>query len=45
MDRDIHAAQNMLNIKNLVEKNISVPMERRGDVLKHIKRDMFCEAE
>ena len=44
-DRDIHAAQNMLAIKNLVEKNISVPMERRGDVLQHIKRDMFCEAE
>ena len=44
-DRDIHAAQNMLNIKNLVEKNISVPTEHRGDVLKHIKRDMFCEAE
>lgn len=32
-DRDIHAAQNTLNIKNLVEKNISVPTERRGDVL------------
>ena len=29
MDRDIHAAQNMLNIKNLVEKNLKVPMERR----------------
>ena len=44
-DRDIHAAQNMLNIKNLVEKNISVPTERRGDVLKRIQRGMFCEAE
>ena len=44
-DRDIHAAQNMLNIKNLVERNISVPMERRGDVLKHIQRGMFCFAE
>ncbi len=44
-DRDIHAAQNMLNIKNLVEKNISVPMERRGDVSSYIKREMFCEAE
>ena len=45
LDRDIHAAQNMLNIKNLVEKNISVPTERRGDVLKHIQRGMFCFAE
>ena len=44
-DRDIHAAQNMLNIKNLVEKNLKVPTERRGDVLQHIKRDVFCEAE
>lgn len=44
-DRDIHAAKNMLNIKNLVKNNISVPMERRGDVLKHIKHGMFCEAE
>ena len=51
-DRDIHAAQNMLNIKNLVERNISVdsrkrivPTERRGDVLKHIKHGLFCEAE
>ena len=44
-DRDIHAAKNMLNIKNLVFKNSSVPVERRGDVLKHIKRGMFCFAE
>ena len=44
-DRDIHAAQNMLNIKNLVMDNLTVPMEHRGDVLKHIKRDMFCEVE
>lgn len=44
-DRDIHAAQNMLAIKNLVEKNTSIPTERRGGVLKHIKRGWFCEAE
>ena len=44
-DRDIHAAQNMLNIKNLVEKNILVPTEHRGDVPKHIQRGMFCFAE
>ena len=51
-DRDIHAAQNMLAIKNLVEKNISidsrkriVPTERRGDVPRYIQRGMFCEAE
>ena len=44
-DRDIHAAQNMLNIKNLVEKNISVPMERRGDSPRRIQRGMFCFAE
>lgn len=45
LDRDIHAAQNMLDIKNLVEKYLKVPMECRGDVLKHIKRGMFCEEE
>ena len=45
LDRDIHSAQNMLNIKNLVVNNLNVPTERRGDVLKHIKRGMFCEAE
>ena len=39
-DRDIHAAQNMLNIKNLVEKNISVPMGHR-----EVKREEFGEAE
>ena len=44
-DRDIHAAQNMLNIKNLVENNISVPMERRGDSPRRIQLGMFCEAE
>ena len=44
-DRDIHAAQNMLNIKNLVMDNLTLPTERRGDVLKHIRRGMFCEAE
>ena len=51
-DRDIHAAQNMLAIKHLVEKNLKVdsnnlivPTEHRGDVLKHIKRGMFCFAE
>ena len=32
-DRDIHAAKNMLNIKNLVMNNLIVPTERRGDVL------------
>lgn len=40
LDRDIHAAQNMLNIKNLVEKNLKVPTERR-----EIKREEFGEAE
>ena len=44
-DRDIHAAQNMLAIKNLVEKNLNVPMERRGDSPRRIQRGMFCEAE
>ena len=51
-DRDIHAAQNMLNIKNLVEKNISVdsrkrivPTEHRGDSPWRIQRGMFCFAE
>ena len=44
-DRDIHAAKNMLVIKNLVEKNISIPTERRGDVSRYIKRGMFCFAE
>ena len=47
-DRDIHAAQNMLAIKHLVEKNLKVdsnnlivPTEHRCDVLKHIKHGMF----
>ena len=44
-DRDIHAAQNMLNIKNLVEKNLKVPMECRGDSPRRIQRGMFCFAE
>ena len=44
-DRDIHAAKNMLAIKNLVEKNISVPTERRGDSPRRIQRGMFCFAE
>lgn len=46
-DRDIHAAQNMLNIKNLVMDNLTVdsckrivPMERR-----EVKREEFGEAE
>ena len=39
-DRDIHAAQNMLNIKHLVEKNISVPMEHR-----EVKPAEFCAAK
>ena len=39
-DRDIHAAQNMLNIKNLVEKNNLVPMERR-----EVKPAEFCAAK
>ena len=39
-DRDIHAAQNMLKIKNLVEKNVSVPMERR-----EVKREEFGQVE
>lgn len=44
-DRDIHAAQNMLAIKNLVEKNLKVPTERRGDSPRRIERGMFCFAE
>lgn len=47
LDRDIHASQNMLNVKNLVENNLNVdsrkrivPMERR-----EVKREEFCEAE
>ena len=40
LDRDIHAAQNMLNIKNLVEKNNLVPMERR-----EVKPAEFCAAK
>ena len=46
-DRDIHAAQNMLNIKNLVVDNLTVdsckrivPMERR-----EVKREEFGESE
>lgn len=35
----------MLNIKNLVMDNLTVPTERRSDVPKHIKRGMFYEAE
>ena len=44
-DRDIHAAQNMLNIKNLVIDNLTVPMERRGGSPWRIQRWSFCEAE
>ena len=44
-DRDIHAAQNMLNIKNLVKDNLTVPMEHRGDSPCRIERGLFCEAE
>jgi putative transposase len=44
-DRDIHAAQNMLNIKNLVMDNLTVPTERRGDSPRRIQRGMFCFAE
>ena len=44
-DRDIHAAQNMLNIKNLVMDNLTVPMERRGDSPRRIERGMFCFAK
>ena len=44
-DRDIHAAQNMLNIKNLVEKYISVPTGHRDDAPWRIKREEFGEAE
>ena len=40
LDRDIHAAQNMLNIKNLVEKNNLVPMEHR-----EVKPAEFCTAK
>ena len=39
-DRDIHAAQNMLNIKNLVERNNLVPMEHR-----EVKPVEFCAAK
>ena len=35
----------MLNIKNLVERNISVPTERRGGSPRRIQRGMFCFAE
>ena len=44
-DRDIHAARNMLNIKNLVIDNLTVPTERRGGSPRRIQRGMFCEAE
>ena len=41
-DRDIHAAKNMITIKNLVfsKLNISVPTEHRD-----VKREEFCFAE
>ena len=39
-NRDVHAAQNMLNIKNLVMDNLTVPMERR-----EVKREEFGIAE
>ena len=39
-DRDIHAAQNMLNIKNLVLNSNLVPTEHR-----EVKPAEFCEAK
>ena len=39
-DRDVHAAQNMLDIKNLVFRKASVPMERRE--VKRVDFDAAC---
>ena len=36
-DRDIHSANNMITIKNLILTNISVPMERRELTLEEFK--------
>ena len=40
-DRDIHAARNMLVMKNLIDSNNGIlPVERRD-----VKRGEFCEAK
>ena len=37
-DRDIHSANNMIAIKDLILTNISVPMERRELTLEEFKK-------